>query len=197
MIHSSNTFQYHKKKRQHSSQGKFLNIFLFYVYNICRGKRNLEGAGFNHMPTSWSILSQEETRRAVWWNREIFLAYKYCLFLYLFFFKKVLERSKIISLKGWRNPSRSSEAENAGEKMSHFGRTGPPDISDTYSLLVLNITFRKRVFFFPLRDFRFRLFLSCLFIGLLFLCCNRHHSWWSVSSFRQVWESCRYLHSPR
>ncbi|XP_074280138.1 uncharacterized protein LOC141605325 [Silene latifolia] len=26
--------------------------------------------------------------------------------------------------------------------MSHFGRTGPPDISDTYSLLVLNITFR-------------------------------------------------------
>ncbi|XP_041015236.1 uncharacterized protein LOC121257994 isoform X1 [Juglans microcarpa x Juglans regia] len=26
--------------------------------------------------------------------------------------------------------------------MSHFGRTGPPDISDTYSLLVLNVTFR-------------------------------------------------------
>ncbi|XP_059448465.1 serine/arginine-rich splicing factor SC35-like [Corylus avellana] len=26
--------------------------------------------------------------------------------------------------------------------MSHFGRTGPPDIADTYSLLVLNITFR-------------------------------------------------------
>ncbi|CAL5189628.1 unnamed protein product [Lathyrus oleraceus] len=26
--------------------------------------------------------------------------------------------------------------------MSHFGRSGPPDISDTYSLLVLNITFR-------------------------------------------------------
>ncbi|XP_071710230.1 uncharacterized protein [Rutidosis leptorrhynchoides] len=26
--------------------------------------------------------------------------------------------------------------------MSHFGRTGPPDIRDTYSLLVLNITFR-------------------------------------------------------
>ncbi|XP_016437601.2 uncharacterized protein LOC107763625 isoform X2 [Nicotiana tabacum] len=26
--------------------------------------------------------------------------------------------------------------------MSHFGRTGPPDITDTYSLLVLNITFR-------------------------------------------------------
>lgn len=27
--------------------------------------------------------------------------------------------------------------------MSHFGRSGPPDITDTYSLLVLNITFRK------------------------------------------------------
>ncbi|KAL2937280.1 Serine/arginine-rich splicing factor SC35 [Bienertia sinuspersici] len=26
--------------------------------------------------------------------------------------------------------------------MSHFGRAGPPDITDTYSLLVLNITFR-------------------------------------------------------
>ncbi|GFZ10046.1 serine/arginine-rich splicing factor-like protein, putative [Actinidia rufa] len=26
--------------------------------------------------------------------------------------------------------------------MSHFGRTGPPDIKDTYSLLVLNISFR-------------------------------------------------------
>ncbi|KAF5448504.1 hypothetical protein F2P56_029032 [Juglans regia] len=26
--------------------------------------------------------------------------------------------------------------------MSHFGRTGPPDITDTYSLLVLNISFR-------------------------------------------------------
>ncbi|KAJ0456953.1 hypothetical protein HanIR_Chr15g0768321 [Helianthus annuus] len=27
--------------------------------------------------------------------------------------------------------------------MSHFGRAGPPDITDTYSLLVLNITFRQ------------------------------------------------------
>ncbi|KAL7204823.1 hypothetical protein ACSBR2_017854 [Camellia fascicularis] len=27
------------------------------------------------------------------------------------------------------------------KKMSHFGRSGPPDIKDTYSLLVLNITF--------------------------------------------------------
>ncbi|KAG6534959.1 hypothetical protein ZIOFF_008873 [Zingiber officinale] len=26
--------------------------------------------------------------------------------------------------------------------MSHFGRSGPPDIKDTYSLLVLNISFR-------------------------------------------------------
>jgi splicing factor, arginine/serine-rich 2 len=28
--------------------------------------------------------------------------------------------------------------------MSHFGRTGPPDIRDTFSLLVLNISFRER-----------------------------------------------------
>jgi len=26
--------------------------------------------------------------------------------------------------------------------MSHFGRSGPPDIRDTFSLLVLNISFR-------------------------------------------------------
>ncbi|TQD89440.1 hypothetical protein C1H46_024975 [Malus baccata] len=30
--------------------------------------------------------------------------------------------------------------------MSHFGRSGPPDIRETYSLLVLNITFRKSPF---------------------------------------------------
>lgn len=29
--------------------------------------------------------------------------------------------------------------------MSHFGRSGPPDIRDTYSLLVLNISFRTTV----------------------------------------------------
>ncbi|KAJ0804658.1 putative RNA recognition motif domain, nucleotide-binding alpha-beta plait domain superfamily [Helianthus annuus] len=28
--------------------------------------------------------------------------------------------------------------------MSHYGRAGPPDIRDTYSLLVLNITFHRR-----------------------------------------------------
>ncbi|KAF9623759.1 hypothetical protein IFM89_005266 [Coptis chinensis] len=37
--------------------------------------------------------------------------------------------------------------------MSHFGRTGPPDIRDTYSLLVLNITFRTTADdLFPLFD---------------------------------------------
>ncbi|WVZ26685.1 hypothetical protein V8G54_005229 [Vigna mungo] len=37
--------------------------------------------------------------------------------------------------------------------MSHFGRSGPPDISDTYSLLVLNITFRTTADdLFPLFD---------------------------------------------
>lgn len=37
--------------------------------------------------------------------------------------------------------------------MSHFGRAGPPDISDTYSLLVLNITFRTTADdLFPLFD---------------------------------------------
>ncbi|BBN67266.1 ortholog of human splicing factor SC35 [Prunus dulcis] len=37
--------------------------------------------------------------------------------------------------------------------MSHFGRSGPPDIADTYSLLVLNITFRTSADdLFPLFD---------------------------------------------
>jgi len=43
--------------------------------------------------------------------------------------------------------------------MSHFGRSGPPDISDTYSLLVLNITFRS--FSFSFFFFFFFLFNSC------------------------------------
>ncbi|KAL3814414.1 hypothetical protein ACJIZ3_015682 [Penstemon smallii] len=37
--------------------------------------------------------------------------------------------------------------------MSHFGRSGPPDIADTYSLLVLNISFRTSADdLFPLFD---------------------------------------------
>ncbi|CAN6584037.1 unnamed protein product [Malus baccata var. baccata] len=37
--------------------------------------------------------------------------------------------------------------------MSHFGRSGPPDIRETYSLLVLNITFRTTADdLFPLFD---------------------------------------------
>ncbi|KAK1554582.1 hypothetical protein Q3G72_014266 [Acer saccharum] len=37
--------------------------------------------------------------------------------------------------------------------MSHFGKSGPPDIRDTYSLLVLNITFRTSADdLFPLFD---------------------------------------------
>eukprot|EP00249_Psilotum_nudum_P023926 c29029_g1_i2 orf=201-986(+) len=37
--------------------------------------------------------------------------------------------------------------------MSHFGRAGPPDIRDTYSLLILNITFRTTADdLFPLFD---------------------------------------------
>ncbi|TXG52827.1 hypothetical protein EZV62_021996 [Acer yangbiense] len=37
--------------------------------------------------------------------------------------------------------------------MSHFGKSGPPDIRDTYSLLVLNITFRTGADdLFPLFD---------------------------------------------
>ncbi|XP_039063912.1 serine/arginine-rich splicing factor SC35-like isoform X2 [Hibiscus syriacus] len=37
--------------------------------------------------------------------------------------------------------------------MSHFGRSGPPNITDTYSLLVLNITFRTTADdLFPLFD---------------------------------------------
>ncbi|MQL78131.1 hypothetical protein Taro_010545, partial [Colocasia esculenta] len=41
----------------------------------------------------------------------------------------------------------------AAAAMSHFGRSGPPDIRDTYSLLVLNITFRTTADdLFPLFD---------------------------------------------
>ncbi|KAL8188984.1 hypothetical protein R6Q57_029504 [Mikania cordata] len=37
--------------------------------------------------------------------------------------------------------------------MSHFGRSGPPDIADTYSLLILNISFRTTADdLFPLFD---------------------------------------------
>ncbi|XP_028945671.1 serine/arginine-rich splicing factor SC35-like [Malus domestica] len=37
--------------------------------------------------------------------------------------------------------------------MSHFGRSGPPDIKDTYFFLVLNITFRTTADdLFPLFD---------------------------------------------
>ncbi|XP_056173151.1 uncharacterized protein LOC115674959 isoform X3 [Syzygium oleosum] len=37
--------------------------------------------------------------------------------------------------------------------MSHFGRSGPPDITDTYSLLILNISFRTTADdLFPLFD---------------------------------------------
>ncbi|MQL78132.1 hypothetical protein Taro_010547, partial [Colocasia esculenta] len=47
-------------------------------------------------------------------------------------------------------PPRFSQAAAA---MSHFGRSGPPDIKDTYSLLVLNITFRTTADdLFPLFD---------------------------------------------
>ncbi|CAN6813919.1 unnamed protein product [Brassica oleracea] len=41
-----------------------------------------------------------------------------------------------------RNLNLTPSLSAGGEAMSHFGRSGPPDISDTYSLLVLNITFR-------------------------------------------------------
>ena len=34
-------------------------------------------------------------------------------------------------------------AASASSEMSRFGRSGPPPIRDSYSLLVLNITFRE------------------------------------------------------
>ncbi|XP_048134781.1 serine/arginine-rich splicing factor SC35-like isoform X1 [Rhodamnia argentea] len=46
-----------------------------------------------------------------------------------------------------------AEARKRKTAMSHFGRSGPPDITDTYSLLVLNITFRTTADdLFPLFD---------------------------------------------
>lgn len=50
--------------------------------------------------------------------------------------------------------------------MSHFGRTGPPDITDTYSLLVLNITFRKP--FFLSLSLSFKIFVGMKLIGFVF-----------------------------
>ncbi|XP_068308616.1 serine/arginine-rich splicing factor SC35-like isoform X1 [Pyrus communis] len=45
------------------------------------------------------------------------------------------------------------DTSRSARTMSHFGRSGPPDISDTYSLLVLNITFRTSADdLFPLFD---------------------------------------------
>ncbi|KAF5772205.1 putative RNA recognition motif domain, nucleotide-binding alpha-beta plait domain superfamily [Helianthus annuus] len=51
--------------------------------------------------------------------------------------------------------------------MSHFGRAGPPDIIDTYSLLVLNITFRQLLMIcFPFLISTERLLMySCLLTG--------------------------------
>ena len=47
----------------------------------------------------------------------------------------------------------SEATKNAFETMSHFGRSGPPDITNTYSLLVLNITLRTTANeLFPLFD---------------------------------------------
>ncbi|CAN7023801.1 unnamed protein product, partial [Brassica rapa subsp. trilocularis] len=43
---------------------------------------------------------------------------------------------------GHKEPNLTPTFSAGGKTMSHFGRSGPPDISDTYSLLVLNITFR-------------------------------------------------------
>ncbi|XP_059313723.1 serine/arginine-rich splicing factor SC35-like isoform X2 [Lycium ferocissimum] len=74
-------------------------------------------------------------------------------------FKKVLGTSKayfFISISQRKQGDKTLEIERSREgreKMSHFGRTGPPDISDTYSLLVLNITFRTTADdLFPLFD---------------------------------------------
>jgi hypothetical protein len=46
-----------------------------------------------------------------------------------------------------------SHAASGSGEMSHFGRFGPPPIHDTYSLLVLNVTFHES----PLPRFRSRL----------------------------------------
>lgn len=57
--------------------------------------------------------------------------------------------------------------------MSHFGRSGPPDIRDTYSLLVLNITFRIYPSFFPNFTSSAFMSLSVFFLSphLSFLLC--------------------------
>lgn len=77
--------------------------------------------------------------------------------------------------------------------MSHLGRSGPPDIRDTFSLLVLNITFRERLS--PsFISFLFFSFFS-VFVIFWFFFLDRHHRRWSVSVFWQVRKGRRYLHS--
>ncbi|KAL0677544.1 hypothetical protein Bca4012_005525 [Brassica carinata] len=91
--------------------------------------------------TAFQDIEQEETSNAknkhgrvliptdaIWWSSgpKMTVAWK---------------RSSIIQL-ATRNLNLTPSLSAGGETMSHFGRSGPPDISDTYSLLVLNITFR-------------------------------------------------------
>ncbi|CAI9287070.1 unnamed protein product [Lactuca saligna] len=67
--------------------------------------------------------------------------------------------SNILGTSGFDSGSDSSFvkfnrlAARTKQSMSHFGRSGPPDISDTYSLLILNISFRTTADdLFPLFD---------------------------------------------
>lgn len=77
---------------------------------------------------------------------------------------------------------------SAATTMSHFGRSGPPDIADTYSLLVLNITFRKfshLLFsgYVPL-FYWFWNFCGDFMVLIDWFIILRDERWWSVSSFR-------------
>ncbi|KAJ4848883.1 hypothetical protein Tsubulata_043641 [Turnera subulata] len=56
----------------------------------------------------------------------------------------------------------TSTSPSPGKNMSHFGRSGPPDIRDTYSLLVLNITFRNCPLLLPKHDSPFKVSLLIL-----------------------------------
>ena len=82
--------------------------------------------------------------------------------------------------------------------MSHFGRSGPPDIRDTFSLLVLNITFRicppLLSNFTALSYFYKKTLISHKLLSFL---PRRHHRRRSFPSLRQVRQGSWCIYTSR
>lgn len=80
------------------------------------------------------------------------------IFLFFYFFIPLLQSCNRKS----QSQPQSFDCFLRTQSMSHFGRAGPPDIRDTYSLLVLNITFRTWLFSF----LRTQFFIAFLWIEI-------------------------------